>query len=311
MNDRDFYVALLDNQYAPCEYSAMTQASVTWDEFVAHITKSTRTTIDKKHFPAFIPGRFPADDEFNIVTKRLKDMICVSMIVLDVDHCPEHIFRKLNGKLNSGWSLLPYTYLLVNSVSHLKDDSDGTSEARFRIIVPLDRDVTVQEHKVLASHVFDHAQGRLGVEIDSASLNANQQYRYQYRHGQKFHFSDDKDIFLNVGAIFDRYTENTEHFQYESPPTSNKESPIGNTRTDDDEIATVIKWLRTIPAASLQHDERFKILCALRGAGINADVAAHWYHKERAEFDVQWKSIHKAGVPLSYIKTLYRKRRIA
>ncbi|WP_429304816.1 hypothetical protein [Paraburkholderia sp. GAS38] len=67
----------------------------------------------------------------------------------------------------------------------------------------------------------------------------------------------------------------------------------------------IISALDRTPAAQLDHETRFKILCALKGAGMEAE-ARQWYHKGQKDFDTQWKSIRQFDVPVSYIFTIAR-----
>lgn len=321
-----FEAARLSNGFAPDKDTGglnrkMKPIGGEWPDYVARLTGFQQNEyMASDDCPAIIFGKFRAlNSEGNYSTKSLDDLEYATIFTKDFDKFPIEAFERLDRLLRNGLELLPYKFLIANSFSHLVhkiDDPDPEVRkgplARFRIFIPPSRPVTPAEFKYISAiqtrMIEERLSNLLGVsiEIDKASNNPVQQYRYHYCKGALYSYESGHDNVFDVDEFLEMH------------PLPRRKAPVtrkvnGATATTDD-VKTVdsrtqfliTEALNRLPSVDLNHDVRFNILCALKRAGMETE-AREWCHKDAKDFDAQWKSIHRFDVPVKYIFDTVRK----
>ncbi|MFL9867123.1 hypothetical protein PQR67_23360 [Paraburkholderia fungorum] len=327
LSDLRFEAALLDDAFAPDSKTrglirVMQPVISGW----AGITREVANSRLHEHMksadcPAIIFGKFRTlNDAGNYVTKAGDDLEHATLLVKDFDKFPVAAFNEFTRRLNMGLELLPYKFLFANSFSHMvhkKNDKDPEVRkgplARFRMFIPPTRPLTYAEFEHISTIQTREIEGVLSdllgmkIDIDPASNNPVQQYRTRFRKGALYSFESENDNLFDVDKFLAAHP-----LQAKKVRAARKVSGTGSSTVavavDSRMQFLIIGALKRIPAAQLDHETRFAILCALKGVSMEAE-ARQWYHKGQKYFDMQWKSIRQFDVPVSYIFTIARRFR--
>ena len=85
-----------------------------------------------------------------------------SMITLDLDYCPNNILQILENKVET--KELPFRFFVYSTHSHTPESP------RLRMIIPLNRDIEVEEYEPIATRIC----GKVGMEFfDATTTQAN------------------------------------------------------------------------------------------------------------------------------------------
>lgn len=138
-------------------YRAFKKNVIRTKETVLEYQKGDRTFRDKcKDKGGFIMGE-------SIENKREKNsIISRNMITLDLDYCPSNILDILTEKVKN--EEIKFRFFVYSTHSHTKE------KPRLRMIIPMQRDVVVEEYEPIATRVC----GKVGLEyFDATTTQAN------------------------------------------------------------------------------------------------------------------------------------------
>ncbi len=138
-------------------FSAFSKNFIRTNETVLEYKNGDKSFRDKcKDKGGFIMGE-------SIENKREKRSILTrNMITLDLDYCPSNIIDILKEK--SELKELPFRFFIYSTHSHTPE------EPRLRMIIPINRDVEVEEYEPIASRIC----GKVGLQFfDATTTQAN------------------------------------------------------------------------------------------------------------------------------------------
>lgn len=187
------YIGVIQKTSFENMFNAFKTKVVRTKETVLEYQNGSKEFRDKaKDKGAFIMGE-------SVENKREKKSISNrNMITLDLDYCPSNILEILQGKLDD--KTLNFRFFVYSTHSHTKE------HPRLRMIIPLNRNVEVEEYEPIALRIV----GKIGLEyFDATTTQAN---RIMYFPSVSIDgdyicemFGDDEWFDLEPDALLDEY----------------------------------------------------------------------------------------------------------
>lgn len=191
--NRYSYIGIVQKTSFEYMFKSFKEKVVRTKETVLEYSSGSKEFRDKaKDRGAFIMGE-------SLENKREKTaMLNRNMITLDLDYCPPNILEILQDKLDN--KILPFRFFVYSTHSHTPESP------RLRMIIPLNRDVEIEEYEPIALRLV----GKIGLEyFDATTTQAN---RIMYFPSVSLDgeyicemFGDDEWYDLDADAILDEY----------------------------------------------------------------------------------------------------------